>query len=119
MQKSTKATPRNDADGVSGSHPTSGEATMRPMVMALGRFTAEPRSGQSLQNQLADPLERLEDALAGHGDGFEIRRALDPLPGRKLLDQVLAGMVRIGRHLLLLRVGDFPARIHRRLQILD
>src|ERR1041385_4102359 len=103
MQKSTKATPRNDADGVSGSHPTSGEATMRPMVMALGRFTAEPRSGQGLQNQLADPFERIEDALTGHGDRLEIRRPLDPLAGRQLLDQVGAWVVRVGRHLLLVR----------------
>src|SRR5690348_10948490 len=38
-------------------------------------------SRERFQDELTDHLERVEDALASHGDGVEIGRVLDPLAG--------------------------------------
>src|SRR5512133_3558218 len=72
---------------------------------------------QRLQHQLAHRLEGVEDALAAHRDRLEVGRPLDPLAARKLLDQLLAGVVRVGGDALARRLGDLPAGIERRLEL--
>src|SRR5204863_923092 len=93
------------------------------LAASASRLTTPPGSSlatlcQRLQNELAHRLERIEYPFAGHGDGLEIGCALDPR-AIGLFDQVLAGVIRIRRHSPLARIGHFPARIHRGLQILD
>src|SRR5690349_13893333 len=99
MMNSTNAVSRSADDGASGSHATSGVMAMRPAVKAFGRFTSRGEgSGERLEHELADGAQRLEHAVARDGDCFEIRRALDPFPGRKLLHQVLSRMIRVRGH---------------------
>src|SRR4051812_38624398 len=106
-------------EGVRGSHPTSGAAAIRPMVIALGRFTGRAGSGKRLEHLLADSLERVEYPFARDGDRLEVRRAFHPLARRKLLDEIFPGMRGIGRDLHLVRLRDLPTGIHRRLELLD
>src|ERR1051325_10569938 len=111
------AVSRAAAESNIGSTAMSGVATMRATVSALGRFTLA--SGERLQYQFTNSAQRLEHAVTRHRNGLEIRRTLDPLAGRQLFDQVLAGVSRIGRGPHLRGIGDFPSRIQRGLQLLD
>src|SRR5687767_364397 len=109
--KSTNAVSRSADDGAKGSHATSGVIAMRPAVNAFGRFTSWGEgSCERLEHELADGAQRLEYAVARDGDSFKIRRALDPFPGRELLDQILPGVVGVGGHSLPGRIGDLPPR---------
>src|SRR3982751_4192954 len=114
--KSRNAVSRSADDGASGSHAMSGVTAMRPAVTAFGRFTCERTgSGERLEHQLADCAQRLEYSVASDGDCFKIRRALDPFPGRELLDQILPCMISVGRHPLPARLGNLPPRVQRAL----
>src|SRR5215218_9449437 len=112
--KSTNAVSRSADDGASGSHAISGVMAIRPAVKAFGRFTSWfEGSRERFEHELADGAQRLEHAVARDGDSFKIRRALDPFPGRKLLDQILPGMVRVRSDPLPGRLRDLPPRIER------
>src|SRR6478735_10087180 len=118
--KSTNAVKRSADDGTSGSHAMSGVMAMRPAVKAFGRFTSwGDESCERFEDQLADGAQRLEHAVASHGDSFKIRRALDPFPGRDLLDQVLTSVERVRSDPLARRLGDLPSRVGRSLQFAD
>src|SRR5437763_15069344 len=116
--KSTNAVRRSADVGASGSHAMSGVTAMRPAVTAFGRFTCERTgSGERLEHQLADCAQRLEHSIAGDGDCFKIRRALDQFSGRQLLDQILPCMIDIGCDALTARLGKLPPRVQRTLQL--
>src|SRR5215218_277207 len=116
----TNAVSRSAADGAKGSHATSGVMAMRPAVNAFGRFTSwSEGSRERFEHELADGAQCLEHAVARDGDSFKIRRALDPFPGRELLHQILARVIRVGRDPLLRRLGDLPPGIERGLQFAD
>src|SRR5690242_21169181 len=69
-----------------------GVRQIRAMVRMFGRVhvhrTGSAPSAQSLEDQLADGLERVEHAVPPHRHGFHVRRPSHPL-GVDLLDQVL------------------------------
>src|SRR6266513_2760448 len=111
----TNAVSRAPGELMKGSAAMKGAARIRPAVIVLGRFTrAFPAPlGERLQHQLTHGLERVEHAIALDGDCLEVRRALHPLPAGKLLDQVLASVVRIGSDATLGRLLDFPTGIER------
>ena len=97
-----------------GSHAISGVMAIRPAVNAFGRFTScGERLGERFEHEFADGAQRLEHAVARDGDCFKIRRALDPFPGRKLLDQIFPGVIRVRRNPLAARLGEFPAGVER------
>src|SRR5438105_2417963 len=105
---------------MNGSAAMNGAARIRPAVIALGRFTRpSPPLGERLQYELADSLERVENAIALNRYRLEVRRLLDPFSARQLLDEILTGVIRIGLDAMLGGVLDLPARIERSLEILD
>src|SRR5512141_2438735 len=79
---------------MNGSSAMTGVKQIRISVMMFGRVHM-PRLPQGLDDVLADRLERVEDAFAREGHGFEIGRPLDPL-AVLLADQVLRLAVRVG-----------------------
>src|SRR6266542_5686544 len=112
-----KAASRANVEVMNGSAATSGATMILPTVIALGRFTATPASGQSLQHQLADGLECVEDSVAPDGNSLEMRCALHPVTARQLSHQILAGVVRVGNNAGLRGIGGLPTRIQSRLQL--
>src|SRR5687767_13628586 len=92
----TNAVSRAPGDPIKGNAAMNGAARMRPAVIVFGRFTGPPSLRQRLQHELADGLECIENSIATYGDGFEVRRPLHPLAARKLLDEILAGVIGIG-----------------------
>src|SRR6266542_1104590 len=115
----TNAASRTRGDEMKGSAATSGAMIILPMVSALGRFTAAGESGQCLQYELADRFECVEHAIAGDGNRFEVRNPLDPVARFQLLDEVLAGVIGIGRDARARRLSGFPPGIERLLQLAD
>src|SRR5687767_13178366 len=97
---STNPTSRIATEGMNGRISKKGAVAMRAAESEFGRFIAPRLSGQCLEHQLADRLESLEHAVALNGDRLEVRRALDPLPVRLLVNEVLPRVVRIGSHAL-------------------
>src|SRR5919202_610659 len=102
-RNSRSAASRACGESTNGRSATGGVRAMRATVSAFGRFTTErpAPSGEGLQHHLAHGLERLEHAVALEGDSLEVRCALDPFAARELLDQELAGVVRVGGRTLL------------------
>src|SRR4026207_401328 len=94
----TNAARRTTADDMKGSAAISGATRIRPTVIAFGRFTSDGLSGQRLQHQLADCLQRVEYAVTRDSDCFEIWCPLHPIAARELLDEVLAGVIGIRGH---------------------
>src|SRR5690606_18033323 len=98
---STNATSRHSQEATNGRTAISGGTAIRPIVIAFGRFTARGAdvwrespegSRERLEYELAHRLERIEYAISGHRNGFEVRGALDPLSGWQLLHEHLAGV---------------------------
>src|SRR5687768_8466053 len=104
---------------MNGSAATGGVSAIRAIVSAFGRFTSDrpPRSGERLQHHLAHGLQRLEDAVALERDALEVRGALEPFAARKLLDEVLAGVIGVRRRSLLCCLLDFPPWVERPLEL--
>src|SRR6185503_3753748 len=75
--------------------------------------------GERLEHQLADSLQRIEHAVALHGNRLEVRRLLHPVAAWQLLDEVLTRMVRVGLDAMLAGVLHFPTGVERRLEIFD
>src|SRR5436309_630393 len=88
---------------ISSSRPTSSSATP---------------SAQRLENQLAHALQGIEHAVAAGRDRLDVGGVAHPLPPG-LLDQMLARIGGVRRHLLLSRVVDRPPGIQRGLEVLD
>src|SRR5512142_1061852 len=101
----TNASARSGHEFTNGSSAISGVTAIRPTVIALGRFIAVRKVlCERLEDQLRDCLQCIEDTIPGDSDRLEISRPLDPLAGRELLDEVLAGVVGVGGEALLARV---------------
>src|ERR1700716_913374 len=115
---STNAVRRAPGELMKGSAAMKGAARIRPAVIVLGRFTGgfPAPLGERLQHQLAHGFQCVEHAISVHGYRFEVGRLLDPLPARKLLDEILAGMIRIGSDTTLAGILNFPPRIESGLQ---
>src|SRR5687768_9761176 len=99
---------------------------MRATVIAFGRFTTSSGPvagwralGERLEDQLAHRLQRIEHAVTADGDGLEVRRPLHPFSAGNLLDEILAGMVRVGRDAPAGAIAHFPPRVELSLQIPD
>lgn len=76
----TKAAARANGELMNGSAAISGAMRILPTVIAFGRFTLYClASGERLQNQLADCLQRVEYTVAGDGDGLEVRNLFYPI----------------------------------------
>ena len=90
---STHAATRIGHEGSTISQAITGATAMRAAVIALGRFTwtvdavgvdpvmrarAAQVLGEGFEDQLAHGLERIEHAVAAHGNGLEVCSAFDP-----------------------------------------
>src|SRR5687768_246120 len=112
-----KPASRANGELMKGSAAMRGAMRILPIVMAFGRFNWDKGSGQRLQNELAHGLQRIEDSVAFDRDRFEVRCLLDPLAGRQLVDEILAGVIRIRSHACLCGLMMFPPRVERSLQL--
>src|SRR2546426_5724195 len=105
---------------MTGSRAMTGVRQMGARVRMLGKVPriAPPLSAHCLENQLAHAVQRVEHAVAAHRDRLDVGGVTHPLPPG-LLDQMLARMGGVRRHLLLSRVVDRPPGIQRGLEVLD
>src|SRR3989475_7524319 len=96
---------------MNGSRAMTGVRQMRARVRMLGKVhRIAPPSAQRLENQLAHALQGVEHAVAADGDRLDEGGVAHPLPPG-LLDQMLARMGGVRRHLPLGRVVDRPPGI--------
>src|SRR2546427_10526363 len=104
---------------MNGSSATTGVRQMRASVMMLGSVQRIGRAlAQRFENQLADRFQRVEHPVAADRHPLVIGGVTDPLAA-DFLDEALTGMCRIERLLLTRGIVDRPARVERRLQVLD
>src|SRR5512138_306709 len=77
------------------------------------------RLRQRFQYELAYRLQSVEYAITGYCDCLEVWSLFDPFSTRKLVDEVLSGVIWIGSHARTRWIRRLPARIERGLQLAD
>src|SRR5947208_8593580 len=97
-----------------GSSAITGVRQMRASVMMLGSVQRMALT-QRLEHRLANRLQRIEHAIAAHGNRLVVGGVARPLVSH-ILNQILAWMRGVARHFLTRRVVGRPALIERRLE---